>query len=93
MATVRIPTPLRPFVGGKEEVAIAGTTVAEVFSNLGQAHPDLGARITGPDGQVRRFVNLYLNDADIRSLSGTQTAVADADTIAIVPAIAGGHNH
>lgn len=90
MATVRIPTPLRPFTGGKEEVSVTGATVAEVFGNLGSAHPDLSARITGPDGAVRRFVNLYVNDADIRTLQGTDTAVSDSDTLAIVPAIAGG---
>lgn len=90
MATVRIPTPLRPFTGGKEEVAIAGGTVAEVVTNLGEAHPDLKARILAADGGVRRFINLYVNDADIRTLSGTETAVAEEDTLAIVPAIAGG---
>ncbi|TVR12483.1 MAG: MoaD/ThiS family protein [Planctomycetota bacterium] len=90
MATVRIPTPLRPFTGGKEEVAIAGATVAELVTNLGEAHPDLKARILTAEGGVRRFINLYVNDADIRTLSGVDTAVTDNDTVAIVPAIAGG---
>ena len=90
MATVRIPTPLRPFTAGKEEVSIAGANVGEVIANLATAHPDLSARITGADGQIRRFVNLYVNDADIRTLSGSDTAMGDSDTLSIVPAIAGG---
>ena len=67
MATVRIPTPLRPFTSGQEEVTVDGAKVSEVVSNLSAAYPDLSARITGPDGAIRRFVNLYVNDADVRT--------------------------
>ena len=90
MATVRIPTPLRAFTGGKEEVAIEGDTVSAIIANLGAAHPDLKARICDAEGGVRRFINLFLNDEDIRAKDGIDTTVAADDTIAIVPAIAGG---
>ena len=75
MATVRIPTPLRAFTGGKEEVSVDGATVDEVIANLGAAHPDLKARICDADGGIRRFINLYVNDEDIRGQDGTATAV------------------
>jgi len=90
MATVRIPTPLRAFTGGQESVAVEGDTVEAVVANLGTAHPDLKARICDGEGKVRRFINLYKNDEDVRSLDGQATAVAGDDVIAIVPAIAGG---
>ena len=90
MATIRIPTPLRPFTASKEEVTVGGAKVSEVVANLAAAYPDLSARITGPDGAIRRFVNLYVNDADVRTLDGQDTVVADSDTLSIVPAIAGG---
>lgn len=90
MATVRIPTPLRSFTGGKDEITVAGATVAEVVTNLRAGHPDLAARICDPTGKMRRFINLYLNDQDIRSLQGEASPVAAGAVMAIVPAIAGG---
>jgi molybdopterin synthase sulfur carrier subunit len=90
MATVRIPTPLRAFTGGQEAVAVDGDTVEAIVHNLGAAHPDLKARICDGDGKVRRFINLYKNDEDVRALDGQATPVAADDVIAIVPAIAGG---
>jgi len=90
MATVRIPTPLRGFTGGKDQVDIEGATVEEIVANLGSDHPDLKARICADDGSLRRFVNLYVNDEDVRGLDGGGTAVAASDVVAIVPAIAGG---
>ena len=90
MATVRIPTPLRAFTGGAETVDVEGDTVEAVVTNLGSAHPDLKARICDGDGKVRRFINLYKNDEDVRALDGQATPVGSADVIAIVPAIAGG---
>lgn len=90
MATVRIPTPLRAFTGGAETVDVDGETVEAVVANLGTAHPDLKARICDGEGKVRRFINLYKNDEDVRALDGQATAVAGDDIIAIVPAIAGG---
>jgi molybdopterin converting factor small subunit len=90
MATVRIPTPLRAFTAGAEEVAIDGANVDEVVANLGTAHPDLKARICDAEGKIRRFINLYVNDADVRTLDSGATATTEADVVAIVPAIAGG---
>jgi len=90
MPTVRIPTPLRAFTSGQEVVQVEGDTVDAVIANLGAAHPDLQARICDGEGKVRRFINLYKNDEDVRSLDGNATPVGGDDIIAIVPAIAGG---
>lgn len=87
--TVRIPTPLRPLTGGQESVSIAGNTVGDVIDNLEAAHPGVKERLVDEKG-VRRFVNLYLGDEDIRFLDGLQTAVKAGDELSIVPAIAGG---
>lgn len=86
---VRIPTPLRTLTNGQEAVAVAGTTVGEVIDNLETAHPGIKERLVDDKG-VRRFVNLYLGDEDIRFLDGLQTAVKAGDELSIVPAIAGG---
>jgi molybdopterin synthase sulfur carrier subunit len=86
---VRIPTPLRTLTNGKEAVAIAGSTVGEVIDNLETAHPGIKERLVDDKG-VRRFVNLYLGEEDIRFLEGLQTAVKAGDELSIVPAIAGG---
>ena len=86
---VRIPTPLRTLTNGKEAVSIAGVTVGEVIDNLEAAHPGLKERLVDDKG-VRRFVNLYLGDEDIRFLDGLQTTVKAGDELSIVPAIAGG---
>ncbi len=88
--TVRIPTPLRPLTGGQAEVAAAGTTVADVLTDLERRHPGLKARLMDDQGQLRRFVNLYLNDEDIRFLEGLATPVPATADLSIVPAIAGG---
>jgi len=90
MATVRIPTPLRSFTGGNEEVPSSAATVDALVADLGVNYPDLKARICDGEGKVRRFINLYVNDTDIRALQGGDTAVQDDDVVAIVPAIAGG---
>lgn len=90
MATVRIPTPLRKFTQGKEEVAAAGATVAEVIADLEKNFPGIKARICEEDGKVRRFVNIFANEEDIRFLENLDTPVGDKDEISIVPAIAGG---
>jgi molybdopterin synthase sulfur carrier subunit len=89
MPVVRIPTPLRAHAGGKDALEAPGATVGEVLNNLAVAHPDLGRRIL-EDGEVRGFVNVYLNDEDIRFLDELATAVALNDEISIIPAIAGG---
>ena len=90
MAIVRIPTPLRKLTEGKEEVSAAGTTIGEIIDNLEQNHTGIKARICESDGSVRRFVNIFKNDEDIRGLGDLDTPVADSDEISIIPAIAGG---
>ena len=87
--TVRIPTPLRTLTGGADEVPADGATVAEVIESLEANHPGMKDRLCDDKG-VRRFVNLYANDEDIRFLDNLETALKDGDTLSIVPAIAGG---
>jgi molybdopterin synthase sulfur carrier subunit len=90
MATVRIPTPLRKLTEGKEEVTASGATIAEVIASLEQSYPGIKARICDEKGDVRRFVNIFANEEDIRFLQNLDTPVSDKDEISIVPAIAGG---
>lgn len=90
MATVRIPTPLRKFTQGQEEVAVDGADIRAVLENLEAAHPGIRARICDDAGNVRRFVNIFLADEDIRHLQSLDTKVGGSDEISIVPAIAGG---
>jgi MoaD family protein len=90
MATVRIPTPLRKLTEGKEEVSAAGGTVGELLTDLEKNYPGIKARICDDDGKVRRFVNIFANDEDIRFLDNLDTKVQESDEISIVPAIAGG---
>ncbi len=87
--TVRIPTPLRTLTGGQDEVAADGGTVGEVIENLESNHPGIKERLCDEKG-VRRFVNIYANDEDIRFLDNLETPLKEGDTISIVPAIAGG---
>ena len=90
MPSVRIPTPLRKLTGELEVVQAAGSTIAEVLHSLEQTFPGLKERICDDAGQVRRFVNVFVNDEDIRFLEESATPVKDTDEISIVPAIAGG---
>ena len=90
MPSVRIPTPLRKLTGELEVVQAAGATIAEVLHSLDQAFPGLKERICDDAGQVRRFVNVFVNDEDIRFLEESATPVKETDEISIVPAIAGG---
>jgi molybdopterin converting factor small subunit len=87
---VRIPTQLRPLAGGSSEVAVEGTTVAELFAALEVAHPGFGDRLFDESGKLRRFVNVFVAEEDIRFLGGIDTPVADGVTVSIVPAVAGG---
>ena len=87
--TVRIPTPLRTLTGGQEEVPADGGTVAEVIENLEANHPGMKDRLCDDKG-IRRFVNIYHNEEDIRFLDNLQTELKEGDTLSIVPAIAGG---
>lgn len=88
--TVRIPTPLRTLTGGKDEVPVSGATVGEVIDNLEKSFPGIRERLCDEKGTVRRFINVYANDEDIRFLDNLKTALKDGDSISIVPAIAGG---
>jgi molybdopterin synthase sulfur carrier subunit len=90
MPTVRIPTPLRKLTAGKEEVAAAGKNVGELIADLERQFPGIKERLCDDSGQVRRFVNIFQNDEDIRFLQNLDTPVKDSDEISIVPAIAGG---
>src|SRR5580692_8839798 len=90
MAKVLIPTPLRQFAGKQDSVELEGSTVGEVLTALTAKFPDLRKQIFTDEGKLRSFVNVYLNDEDIRYLSKTDSAVKDADTISLVPSIAGG---
>ncbi len=90
MPTVRIPTPLRKLTNGKEEVAAAGANVGALIADLERQYPGIKERICDDAGQVRRFVNIFQNDEDIRFLQNLDTPVKDSDEISIVPAIAGG---
>ncbi len=90
MATILIPTPLRQYAGGQSSVDATGTSVSEVLASLTSQHPALKNHLYNDEGRLRSFVNIYVNDEDIRYLDKEKTAVAAADTLSIVPSIAGG---
>lgn len=89
-AKVRIPTPLQKLTNGQGEVTIKASTVKDLITQLENQYPGIKERICDEAGKVRRFVNIYLNEEDIRFLNAEETAVKDGDDISIVPAIAGG---
>jgi sulfur-carrier protein len=88
--TVRIPTTLRPLAGGNATVQVDGATLAEVLGNLDAVHPGFRDRLFADDGSLRRFVNLFVADDDVRYLQGLDTPVPDGETVSIIPAVAGG---
>ena len=90
MPTVKIPPVLRPSVGGEKEVQAGGEDVGAVLHALADAHPATQSQLFGSDGQLNRYVNVYLNDEDVRVLGGLETAVKESDTLVILPAMAGG---
>ena len=90
MATVRIPPVLRPSVGGEKELTADGASVGEILRAVAGAHPDTESQLFGPDGGLNRYVNVYLNDEDVRVLDGLDTSVSGQDTLVILPAMAGG---
>jgi sulfur-carrier protein len=92
MANVRIPTPLRKYTQGKDEVEVAGSNVREVIDNLEASYPGIRERICDDKGAVRRFVNVFVADEDIRFLDNLDTSVGSSDAVDIIPAIAGGHD-
>jgi molybdopterin converting factor small subunit len=87
---VRIPTQLRTLSAGASEVTVDGTTVAEVLKELDAAHPGFSDRLFNENGKLRRFVNVFVAEEDIRFLQGLETAVAPGATVSIIPAVAGG---
>ena len=87
---VRIPTVLRPKVGGQAVVAAEGATVREVLAAVEAAHPGFGPAVLEASGALKRFVNVFLNDEDVRYRQGLETPVADRSTLVILPAVAGG---
>jgi MoaD family protein len=90
MATVVIPPALRKYTQGQEEVSVQGGNVRDLLSNLESAYPGIGERILDEKGAVRRFVNVFVAEEDIRFMENLDTAVKDGDEVSIVPAIAGG---
>jgi molybdopterin synthase sulfur carrier subunit len=90
MATIRIPPVLRASVGGEREIQADGANVGEILNAITAAHPDTQAQLFGADGQLNRYVNVYLNDEDVRVLEGLDTTVSGSDTLVILPAMAGG---
>jgi molybdopterin synthase sulfur carrier subunit len=88
--TVRIPTTMRPIAGGASQVQVEGATLAEVIGNLDAAHPGFRDRLFDETGALRKFVNVFVADDDVRYLSGVDTPVRDGDTVSIIPAVAGG---
>jgi molybdopterin synthase sulfur carrier subunit len=87
---VRIPTPLRKLTGNKGAIEASGDTIEEIFETLEKQFPGMKEKLYNEDGSLKRFVNIYINKKDIRSMEGEKTVVKDGDEIAIIPAIAGG---
>ncbi len=90
MATIKIPPVLRASVGGEREVEADGADVGTVLHALAAQHPATQSQLFGADGELNRYVNVYLNDEDVRVLGGLQTNVGEGDTLVILPAMAGG---
>ena len=89
-ATVRVPTILRTYTGGKSEVPAEGGTLSEVIDALDVSHPGIKGRIVDEQGELRRFVNVYVGNDDVRFLDGLATPVPDGGQISVIPAVAGG---
>jgi len=90
MSTVKIPPVLRASVGGAKEVEAAGASVGDVLRSLVEQHPATESQLFSEEGDLNRYVNVYLNDEDVRVLDGLDTSVSESDTIVILPAMAGG---
>ncbi len=88
--TVRIPTTLRPLSGGVSTVQVEGATIAEVLANLNLAHPGFSNRLLDGEGNLHKFVNVFVADDDVRYLQGLATSVSSGQTVSIIPAVAGG---
>ncbi len=90
MSTAKITPVLRGSTGGEKEVAVDGSTVGEALRSLATQHPDTERQLFGEDGELNRYVNVYLNDEDVRVLDGLETPVGERDSLVILPAMAGG---
>jgi sulfur-carrier protein len=90
MPVSKIPVVLRPSAGGEKEVRADGGDVGSVLRSLAEQHPDLSSQLFGPDGSLNRYVNVYLNDEDVRVLDGLDTRVGESDVLNVLPAMAGG---
>lgn len=93
MTKIHVPTPLRQYTGKQADVEVQAGTVGEALSSLVARHPELRRHLYAQDGKLRSFVNVYLNDEDVRYLQRDATPVRDSDTISIVPSIAGGRSN
>jgi molybdopterin synthase sulfur carrier subunit len=90
MTTVRIPSPLRRYTNGQSKVESRGATITELIGNLEVQYPGIKSRLCEEDGQIKRYVNVFVNEEEIRTLQGADTPVADKDEVSIIPAMAGG---
>ena len=90
MSSVFVPSPLRRYTAGQSKVQVSGATISELIENLERQFPGVKSRLCDESGQVKRYVNVFVNDEEIRALQGANTRLADKDEITIVPAMAGG---
>ena len=90
MATVRIPSPLRRYTNGQSKVESQGANINELISNLEAQYPGIKSRLCDENGQIKRYVNVFVNEAEIRTLQGSETPLTDKDEVSIIPAMAGG---
>ena len=90
MATIRIPTPLRRLTSNQAKVTVGGSTIVELVAALDKAHPGLKDRLVDETGEIKRFINIFVNGEEIRTLQGNATPVKDSDEVSIIPAMAGG---
>lgn len=90
MATVRIPSPLRRYTEGQNKVECSGANIDELIDNLEAQYPGVKSRLCDDNGQIKRYVNVFVNDEEIRTLQGSETLVSDKDEVSIIPAMAGG---
>jgi len=90
MATVMVPTPLRRLTGGQAKVTVEGNDIASLIHAVDQKFPGIAEKVLDGDGNVKRFINVFVNESEIRTLQGLQTPVSETDRVSIVPAMAGG---
>lgn len=90
MASLRIPTPLRPYTDGQVEIQVRGNTIAEALDDLVKQHPELNKHLFSEMGELRPFVRLFLGEEDVHHLEGVETSLKEDDTLKIIPSIAGG---